>query len=560
MHGMRYHRLLLASVALFVCTHCKDSNKISTPGDSNHAVQAPPTPPPTAVTVGAAVGIAVQTQPLDFVAGQALDTVKVAIVDQNGQVVTDWATAITASILGDRPAVLSGTLTQTPALGVATFSGLSATVAGQFQLVFASGSLAGQSQGFSVQSASVAKLGFQPPPLDNYIGGIIDVIAVALDAYGNPVTNAAGEVVLSLDSNGGTGQLLGLAQRPLVNGAVNFTDLSINGLGDYHFHLSSGSLTTDSNVFAIVEPRWSYMENLPGAPYKLFLSYKDPNQLLVMFTSNGTIYGSSDNGNTWLLEGFNFNGRSDYTVSPQDFNYHFTNETLSVNGGNTFTAVDAAPIGFSADGNSILGWGGSYLRKSIDKGGTWAPLFALGAPDVMAAAALSPNSATMYAVAASGRNFTTRDGNNWVENEPIQIPSNSPLQMYPDPASPATIYLQINLYASSTGNMVSVLRSTDFGATWNAVVTPLGRLEGFTVAATQPTTTLYATGESRTIYSPSQVVASTDGGATWVNAGMGLPTEADCHGLMASFAVSRRVYVNCPSAANGIYVTETGGL
>jgi S-adenosylmethionine hydrolase len=85
-----------------------------------------------AITAAAAHHLLFLQQPTDTSAGQTMSPVVIEVVDQFGNVVTNYSGAVTLS-LNDNPmtgATLSGTLTVTVVNGVATFNDLSIDLAG----------------------------------------------------------------------------------------------------------------------------------------------------------------------------------------------------------------------------------------------------------------------------------------------------------------------------------------------------------------------------------------------------------------------------------------------
>jgi hypothetical protein len=85
-----------------------------------------------AITAAAARHLVFSQQPTDTPAGQTISQVVVQVVDQFGNVITDYSGTVSLS-LNDNPmtgATLSGTLTVTVVNGVATFSDLSIDLAG----------------------------------------------------------------------------------------------------------------------------------------------------------------------------------------------------------------------------------------------------------------------------------------------------------------------------------------------------------------------------------------------------------------------------------------------
>ena len=186
--------------------------------------------PPASVTAGSSFGLTVTAE------------------DGSGNVLTSFNGTVTVA-LGNNPGggTLGGTLTTTAVNGVATFSGLTLTMAGSgYTLVTSSGLYAeGITSVFEVTPASATQLVItQQPPSSVKAGTAFALVAAIEDSYGNIVTTANNEVSVAIASNPGGATLGGTTTVQAVNGIVTFSNLSLNKKGKgYTLKLTSSGLT-----------------------------------------------------------------------------------------------------------------------------------------------------------------------------------------------------------------------------------------------------------------------------------------------------------------------------
>jgi hypothetical protein len=201
------------------------------------------------VTAGAPTKLGFSVPPANAVAGSALaPAVQVAIQDGFGNTVASAGGSITLAI-GTNPggATLTGTLTQTAASGIASFSDLSLNKAGTGYTLAAtaSGLTTGTSAGFNVAAGVPATLAFTVQPTTAVSGtALTPAVQVAIqDAFGNTVPSATGIVTLAIGTNPSGGTLAGTLSRSVVNGVATFGDLTINNMGTgYTLSAASGGL------------------------------------------------------------------------------------------------------------------------------------------------------------------------------------------------------------------------------------------------------------------------------------------------------------------------------
>jgi hypothetical protein len=159
---------------------------------------------------------------------------------------------------------LKGTLTVKAVNGIASFSGISQTLAsetaGYEDTLYASsdGLNNVSSDAFNIAAGAAAKLTFVGAPADtNGDGGIVaksklSVQVAATDAYGNVDTHFSGNVTLTLGANPSGASLAGATTAALTSGIASFNDLTISAVGDGYTLIANadGSDTTASDRLA----------------------------------------------------------------------------------------------------------------------------------------------------------------------------------------------------------------------------------------------------------------------------------------------------------------------
>ncbi len=211
------------------------------------------------ITPGAASQLVFSTQPGGGTAGSAwAQQPVVTIQDSFGNTVTSSSASITIA-MGTNPGTgtLSGTASSTAANGVATFSGLSINKSGTgYSLTASSGGLTGAtSSGFNITPGVATQLAFSTQPGGGTAGiaWTQQPVVTIQDALGNTVTSSSMNVLLSLGTNPGSGNLSGTATLSASGGVATFSGLSINKSGTgYTLTASSTGLTgTTSSGFNI---------------------------------------------------------------------------------------------------------------------------------------------------------------------------------------------------------------------------------------------------------------------------------------------------------------------
>jgi hypothetical protein len=192
---------------------------------------------PFNITAGAATHLSFTVQPSNTSAASAITpAVQVTFLDAGNNVVTNASASVTLAI-GTNPGggTLSGTTTQAPVNGVATFNNLSIDKVGTgYSLTAnAAGLPQATSTTFDITLGTATKLAFIQQPTSTVAGvAISPAVTVAIqDAGGNTVTSASNNVTLAIGTNPSGGTLSGTATVAAVSGIATFNNLSINTAG-----------------------------------------------------------------------------------------------------------------------------------------------------------------------------------------------------------------------------------------------------------------------------------------------------------------------------------------
>ncbi|WP_224361636.1 S8 family serine peptidase [Hyalangium versicolor] len=208
------------------------------------------------VAVGAATQLAFTASPVGSVASGSPFTVKVAVRDAGGNVVTSASAPVTLTFTSASGATLSGTTVATPVNGVATFTGLSVDKVGTGYTIqaSASGIASATSPAFGVDPGAAAGLKFATQPSNSTAGAAITPsILVALeDAQGNTLNTSGASITLVLGTNPSSGTLSGVKTATTLNGVASFSGLSVDKVGTgYTLTASAGALSATSAAFDI---------------------------------------------------------------------------------------------------------------------------------------------------------------------------------------------------------------------------------------------------------------------------------------------------------------------
>ena len=183
----------------------------------------------------------------------------VKVQDTNGNTVTSSTLTVTLTVESGT-GVLNGITSVAAVSGVASFTGVSVTEAGEYILT-ASARLATlegtvvsvQSSSFTVSVGAAAAVSFKTSPSNTVAGAIFATqpVAVIVDAGGNTVTSSTAAVTVSVAS--GSGTLSGTMTVAAVAGVATFGGLTIDAAGRYTLSASiAGALKSGtSSAFAI---------------------------------------------------------------------------------------------------------------------------------------------------------------------------------------------------------------------------------------------------------------------------------------------------------------------
>ena len=207
---------------------------------------------PFSISPAAVSSLTFVTPPSDRAAGATLSpSPAVALTDAFGNVVTTASSTVTLAVAsGPSGATLTGTTSRATVSGVATFTGLSLTVAGAYTLgASATGfpmATPATSSAFTIAAASATKLSFTSGPPNGTAGQALpsSTTVSVLDTYNNVVTSSTASITLALAAGFPVGAVLsGTATRAAVAGVATFNDLSLNKSGGYTLTATSSSLT-----------------------------------------------------------------------------------------------------------------------------------------------------------------------------------------------------------------------------------------------------------------------------------------------------------------------------
>jgi hypothetical protein len=235
--------------------------------DTGNTVNLTPTATATASgTPGAATKLVFQTTLGTATHGSSFGSVKVAIEDANGVVVTSATSSVTLSIAsgtGSSGAALTcttSTLTIAAVSGVATFTPCKIDLGGVgYQLKAASGSLsAAYSNAFNVTPGAVAAVVFTTDPGDGTVSAAWSQQPVVelQDADGARVWNDNSSSVALTITGTPSGVTLACTtsnSRVVSGGVATFAGCNINRVNTgYQLHAVKSALTADSGTFDIV--------------------------------------------------------------------------------------------------------------------------------------------------------------------------------------------------------------------------------------------------------------------------------------------------------------------
>jgi hypothetical protein len=193
--------------------------------------------------VGPASKLAFGTQPANGAAGSPLEHVVVQVQDANGNAVTGSNALITIT---STAAGVRGTTTVAAVNGVATFSNLVFTVAGNYTLTAASaGITSATSTPFTISAGAAAKLVFSTEPTNGAAGSpLASVVVQVQDASGNAVTGSTASITINSTAAG----VGGTTTVAAVNGVATFSNLVFTTAGSYTLTAASAGITSATST------------------------------------------------------------------------------------------------------------------------------------------------------------------------------------------------------------------------------------------------------------------------------------------------------------------------
>jgi hypothetical protein len=208
------------------------------------------------ILLSAATQAVFTQEPGSATAGTAVSPAIVVDLDSgSGTSVAGDNNLVTLSIVsGPSGAILGGQLTVAAVNGIATFSGITLTSAGTYELEASdvTDNLTADSTTFNVSNAAAKKVVFTQEPTNISAGEIMSptITATVEDAFGNPVLNA-GEVNLAVATgniSAGAGHNLSVFAS---NGVATFTGFTLTRSGNYTLRAKTGKLTARSTSFSV---------------------------------------------------------------------------------------------------------------------------------------------------------------------------------------------------------------------------------------------------------------------------------------------------------------------
>jgi hypothetical protein len=183
------------------------------------------------VTPAAATQLVFEPFTTTIAAGQALQGLKVDLLDPFGNLATGSSTQVTLAANG--PGAFSASSLRQPALnGVATFFSVSFTTPGSYTFTASAASITpALSVPLTVINGSPSKLVWLTTPSGGTANQTLPILEVeVLDAFGNLVTISGAQVMLAPSS---PGTLSGTTSAPIVNGFATFPGLSFTKGGSF---------------------------------------------------------------------------------------------------------------------------------------------------------------------------------------------------------------------------------------------------------------------------------------------------------------------------------------
>ncbi len=295
-----------------------------------------------AITAKPATQLAVSAQPGGAVTGSSLAPQPiVTVLDADGGVVAGSSAPVTALLVGSG-GTLSGTTTVNAVNGVATFANLVVTGTGSYTLSFSSGALtAASSSAFTVSPLPATQVGIATQPGGAQTGSLLapQPVVQLRNAQGGTVAGATNAVTVTLNGSGGT--LAGTTTVNAVNGVATFSDLVVNGEGNFTLSFSSTGLTPVTSGSIALTPRPATQLGVATQPGGVQTgSALSPQPVVQVRNAIGGVVAGSTNAVTATLNGTGGTLTGTTTVNAVDGVATFTNLVV--------TGTGAYSLAFSA--------------------------------------------------------------------------------------------------------------------------------------------------------------------------------------------------------------------
>jgi len=232
-------------------------------------------------------------QPADTPAGVIMAPVTVQITDNAGNNIALPGVAVTLSlnpVLGRLRAISGTTVANTDASGLATFSGLSVSAAGNYQLTASATSLASaQSNPFMISAgapAAIQTVAGTPQSTTVLAPFAVPLQAIVTDSLGNPLSGVT--VTFAAPATGASASLSGSTVTTDLNGNASVTAVANSTVGSY---------TVTASVSGVTPSASFTLTNLGGAGANLVFTAQPTNTAAGAVMAAVTVRLTDNGGN-----------------------------------------------------------------------------------------------------------------------------------------------------------------------------------------------------------------------------------------------------------------------
>ncbi len=210
------------------------------------------------VSPASASKLVLQQTPTSGTAGQALGTLKAAVEDAFGNVLSSNTSTVTIAVASGPGGLTAGSTTSVAAVsGVATFSNLVLDTSGSYTFTVSDSGFTGATTGaISVSPAAASKLVLQQTPTTGTAGQALSpsLSAAVEDAFGNVVTSNTSTVTIAVASGPGGLTAGSTTSVAAVSGVATFSNLVLDTSGSYTLSVSESGLTGATTGAISVSP------------------------------------------------------------------------------------------------------------------------------------------------------------------------------------------------------------------------------------------------------------------------------------------------------------------